>query len=139
MKKPIAFLFAATLASVAILPLAKPAQADTTSTLLLATAAAAIVGAILIDANHQPYYVDNGRHIYVSQNTATYYRAHGHSHNYSHQNYDQHYYDEQQFAQLHGVPQHSNGQAHYNNGNGQVHYDNGQQNDNGQRYEQQGH
>jgi hypothetical protein len=128
MKKPIAFLFAATLASVAILPLAKPAQADTTSTVLLATAAAAIVGAILIDANHQPYYVDNGRHIYVSQNTATYYRAHGHSQNYSHQNYDQHYYDQQQFAQLHSEPQHSNGQAHYNNGNGQVHYDNGQHN-----------
>jgi hypothetical protein len=70
-------MMAATLATVAIIPLPRPAQADTGSTLLIAGAAAAIVGSLLIDSNNQPYYVNNGRHVYVSQDTARYYRSHG--------------------------------------------------------------
>ena len=73
MKKPYAFLLAATIASIATVPAAPPARADTTSTVAIAALAAVIVGAILVDSNNQPYYVNNGRHIYVSQNTATYY------------------------------------------------------------------
>ncbi len=76
MKNPYSMLVGAVLLSIAVLPIARPAQADTTSTAILAAAAAAIVGAILTDTNNQPYYVNNGRHVYVSQNTATYYRAH---------------------------------------------------------------
>jgi hypothetical protein len=102
MKKFVTFLFAATLASVAIVPAARPAQADTTSTVAIAAAAAAIVGAILVDSNHQTYYVNNGRHVYVSQQTATYYRAHG---NYYHGNHGQAYNNNQ----------HYNNQQHYNN------------------------
>jgi hypothetical protein len=70
------FLAAAIAAGLA-LPMARPAQADTASTIAIAGAAAVIVGAILLDSNNQPYYVNNGRHVYVSRETATYYRAHG--------------------------------------------------------------
>jgi hypothetical protein len=59
------------------MPVARPAQADTASTVAIAAAAGAIVGALLTDSNNQPYYVNNGRHVYVSKNTATYYHAHG--------------------------------------------------------------
>jgi hypothetical protein len=79
------FLVAAALGAVAIVPFARPAQADTTSTAALALAAAAIVGTLLVDSNNQQYYVSNGRHIYVGQNTARYYRAHGNRRNGGHQ------------------------------------------------------
>jgi hypothetical protein len=98
MKNPSAFLIAVALATVAIVPAARPAQADTASTVAIIAAASVIVGAILVDSNNQPYYVNNGRHVYVSQNTATYYRANGNSRN-------------------HGQPQHGNGQQN----NGQYH------------------
>jgi hypothetical protein len=78
-KAPVAIIIAASLATAALLPVARPAQADTTSTILLAAAAGAIVGTLLTDSNNQPYYVSNGRHVYVSRNTANYYRAHGNS------------------------------------------------------------
>lgn len=65
------------MAAVALLPAARPAQADTASTLILAAAAGAIVGSLFTDSNNQPYYVNNGRHVYVTKNTANYYRAHG--------------------------------------------------------------
>lgn len=81
MKKPYALFIAATMATVAVIPVARPAQADTTSTILIAAAAGAIIGSLFTDSNNQPYYVNNGRHVYVSQNTASYYRAHGNSHN----------------------------------------------------------
>jgi hypothetical protein len=81
MKKPFAFTIAAVLATATLLPIARPAQADTTSTIILAAAAGAIIGSLFTDTNNQPYYVNNGRHVYVSQNTANYYRAHGNSRN----------------------------------------------------------
>ncbi|MFY9781892.1 MAG: hypothetical protein WAJ85_15455 [Candidatus Baltobacteraceae bacterium] len=54
----------------------QPARADTTSTVLIAAGAAAIVGALLIDANNRPYYVNDNRRYYVTQSEATYYRSH---------------------------------------------------------------
>jgi hypothetical protein len=81
MKNPIAFALAAVLTSAVLLPVARPAQADTTSTIILAAAAGAIIGSLFTDTNNQPYYVSNGRHVYVSQNTANYYRAHGNTRN----------------------------------------------------------
>lgn len=81
MNKPYAIFVAATLATVAIIPIARPAQADTASTAAIVLAAGAIVGALLTDSNNQPYYVNNGRHVYVSRSTATYYRAHGNNRN----------------------------------------------------------
>jgi len=86
---------AATLATVAIIPVPRPAQADTGSTLLIAGAAAAIVGALLVDSNNQPYYVSNGRHVYVSQNTAQYYRSHRNNGNH----YGQSYHGQQSYGQ----------------------------------------
>jgi hypothetical protein len=80
--KPYAVVVAAALAAVAIIPIARPAQADTGSTAAIVAAAGAIVGALLTDSNNQSYYVNNGRHVYVSRNTATYYRAHGNSRNH---------------------------------------------------------
>jgi hypothetical protein len=71
------FFVIAAMTSVAVMPLARPAQADTASTVAIVAAAGAIVGALLTDSNNQSYYVNNGRHVYVSRNTATYYRAHG--------------------------------------------------------------
>ncbi len=83
MKKPSALFFiAAAIATVAVIPMARPAQADTTSTIILAAAAGAIIGSLFTDSNNQPYYVNNGRHVYVSHNTANYYRAHGNSRNH---------------------------------------------------------
>jgi hypothetical protein len=79
-KKPVALVIAAAMAAVVLLPAARPAQADTTSTVLIAAAAAAIVGTLFTDSNNQPYYVNNGQHVYVNKNTANYYRAHGNSH-----------------------------------------------------------
>ena len=81
MKHPFAFALAAVLATATLLPVARPAQADTTSTIILAAAAGAIIGSLFTDTNNQPYYVNNGRHVYVSQNTANYYRAHGNTRN----------------------------------------------------------
>lgn len=54
----------------------RPAQADTTSTVLIAAGAAAIVGALLLDANNRPYYVKNNHRYYVTQSEANYYRSH---------------------------------------------------------------
>jgi hypothetical protein len=90
MNKPHALFIAAAIATVAVVPFASPALADTGSTAAIAAGAAAIVGTLLMDSNNRPYYVNNGRHVYVSQNTATYYRAHGNSHNhYQHGNQQQ--------------------------------------------------
>jgi hypothetical protein len=55
-----------------------PAKADTGSTIAIAAGAAAIVGALLIDSNNRPYYVNSGRRYYVTQNEATYWRGHHH-------------------------------------------------------------
>lgn len=93
MKTSRALVLAAAVATVGVFPFARPAQADTTSTVLIA-AAAAIVGTLLVDSNHQNYYVNNGRHVYVSQNTATYYRSHGNSRNHG-QRGDQMHRDQQ--------------------------------------------
>jgi hypothetical protein len=82
MKTPQALVLAAAVATVAFVPMARPAVADTTSTVILAAAAGAIIGSLFTDANNQPYYVSNGRHVYVSQNTANYYRAHGNQRNH---------------------------------------------------------
>lgn len=114
MKKPYILLMAATLATVAVLPVPRPAQADTASTLLIAGAAAMIVGALLVDSNNQPYYVSNGRHVYVSQSTAQYYHAHGNNGNH---------YGEYQHGQYHG-------QQVYG-------YQNGYQNTSQERYPEQ--
>lgn len=54
----------------------RPVQANTTSTVLIAAGAAAIVGALLMDSNNRPYYVSNNRRYYVTQNEASYYRSH---------------------------------------------------------------
>lgn len=56
--------------------MAAPAKADTASTIAIAGAAAAIVGALLYDGNNHPYYIRNGHRYYVSQQTANYYREH---------------------------------------------------------------
>lgn len=50
------------------------ASADTNTT--IAIAAAAIVGALLIDSNNRPYYVRNNHRYYVSNGVAQYYYAH---------------------------------------------------------------
>lgn len=52
----------------------RPAQADATST-AIAAAAGAIVGALLLDGNNQPYYVNNNRKYYVTQQEANYWRS----------------------------------------------------------------
>jgi hypothetical protein len=57
-------------------PATRPAQADTASTAAIVAGAAAIVGALLIDNNNRPYYVNGGKRYYVTQNEATYWRAH---------------------------------------------------------------
>jgi hypothetical protein len=54
------------------------AKADTTSTLLIAAGAAAIVGALLYDGNNRPYYVRSNHRYYVTQDEAQYYRGHHH-------------------------------------------------------------
>jgi hypothetical protein len=108
MKKPYVFLMAATLATVAMIPVPRPAQADTGSTLLVAGAAAMIVGALLVDSHNQPYYVSGGRHIYVSQNTAVYYRAH-----YNHGNH----YGQYQNTSQQRYAEHDNNNQHHNQDN----------------------
>jgi len=55
---------------------AMPAKADTASTLMIAGAAASIVGALLYDSNNRPYYINNHRRYYVTQQEAGYYRSH---------------------------------------------------------------
>ena len=95
MKKAFTLVIATAIAAVALVPLAQPAQADTTSTVILAAAAAAIVGTLLTDSNNQPYYVNNGRHVYVSQNTANYYRAHGNNRGHGQQGGNQMHRDQQ--------------------------------------------
>jgi hypothetical protein len=57
---------------------AYPAKADTASTAAIVAGAAAIVGALLVDANNRPYYVNNGHRYYVSQAEANYWRGHHH-------------------------------------------------------------
>ena len=90
MKKPVALFITAAVATVAFIPVARPVQADTTSTIILAAAAGAIVGSLFTDTNNQPYYVNNGRHVYVSRNTANYYRAHGNNRSHGPQRDGQH-------------------------------------------------
>ena len=101
MIRPFAFFIAAAIATVAVMPLTRPAQADTASTVAIAAAAGAIVGALLMDSNNQPYYVNNGRHVYVSRSTATYYRAHGNNRGRGQQNNDQQHNDQQRNDQRH--------------------------------------
>lgn len=55
---------------------AAPVKASTASTLLIAGAAASIVGALLYDGNNRPYYIQNNRRYYVTQQEANTYRAH---------------------------------------------------------------
>ena len=116
--KPSALFLAGALAAVVVLPMPRPAQADTGSTIAIAAAAALIVGVIITDSNNQPYYVSDGRHVYVSQDTASYYRSHGNSRNqYSSQqqqwnqqqwNQQQQHGNQQQWNQQHGNQQHGN-------------------------------
>jgi 3-hydroxy-3-methylglutaryl CoA synthase len=54
----------------------QPALADTASTAAIVAGAAAIVGALLIDANNRPYYVNNGRRYYVTQDEANSWKQH---------------------------------------------------------------
>ena len=53
-----------------------PAAADTTSAIV--SAASAIVGALLVDANNRPYYVQESRRYYVTPEVANYWRSHHH-------------------------------------------------------------
>jgi len=99
--KPYALLIAAAMTTVAVLPLARPAQADTASTLLIAAAAGAIVGSLFTDSNNQSYYVNNGRHVYVNQNTANYYRSHGNRHGHGQQRGGQQGNGQQGYGQRH--------------------------------------
>jgi len=70
-------LTVATVSTLSTTALPRPAVADTTSTALLAGAAALIIGSLIYDSNRrQYYYVRNGRHVYVDNNTAAYYRNH---------------------------------------------------------------
>jgi hypothetical protein len=68
-------VIASALLAAVTISLPRAAQADTSSTLAIA-GAAAIVGALLIDGNNHPYYVNNNRRYYVSQDSANYYRSH---------------------------------------------------------------
>ena len=54
----------------------QPAPADTASTAAIIAGATAIVGALLVGANNQPYYVKNNRRYYVTPQEAQYYRTH---------------------------------------------------------------
>ena len=51
------------------------AKADTASTAAIIAGAAAIVGALLYDANNRPYYVRNNHRHYVTQGEAQCYRS----------------------------------------------------------------
>lgn len=59
-----------------MIALPKPASADTGSTIAIAAAAAAIVGAIAYDSQGRPYYMRDRQRFYVSQDTANYWRFH---------------------------------------------------------------
>jgi hypothetical protein len=52
-------------------------RADTTSTAIIA-GAAAIAGALIYDSSNHPYYVQSGRRYYVTDEQAKWYRAHHH-------------------------------------------------------------
>jgi hypothetical protein len=70
-------LAAATIGTLTTTALPRPAVADTTSTALIAGAAAAIIGTLIYDSNkHQYYYTRSNRRVYVNNNTASYYRSH---------------------------------------------------------------
>jgi hypothetical protein len=73
--KPLAL--GAAIAAVLAVSVARPAQADQSSTAIY-VGAAAIVGALLIDGNNHPYYVRDNRRYYVTQGEASYYRSHHH-------------------------------------------------------------
>jgi hypothetical protein len=64
------------LVATTVVSLPRPAQADTATTTAIIAGAAAIVGALLVDGNNQPYYVSNNRKYYVTQNEASYWRSH---------------------------------------------------------------
>ncbi len=73
----------ATLVMPVALAMAVPqaASANATSTAIWAAAAATIIGAILYDSNHRPYWRDSyGRRHYVSQGAAQYYNQHQWNH-----------------------------------------------------------
>lgn len=50
----------------------QPAAADTATTAAIVAGAAAIVGALVYDANNRPYYVRNGHRYYVTPQEAQY-------------------------------------------------------------------
>jgi len=52
----------------------QPANADTETTAAIIAAAGAIVGALIVDSNNHPYYVNNGKRYYVTQNEANYWK-----------------------------------------------------------------
>jgi hypothetical protein len=52
------------------------ARADTATTAAIVAGAAAIVGALLYDANNRPYYIRSGHRYYVTQAEAGYWRGH---------------------------------------------------------------
>jgi hypothetical protein len=54
------------------------ARADAGSTAAIIAGAAAITGALIYDSSNHPYYVQSGHRYYVSQQQATWYRAHHH-------------------------------------------------------------
>jgi hypothetical protein len=90
-----------------------PAKADTTSTVLIAAGAAAIVGALLYDSSSHPYYVRDNQRYYVTHNEALYYRSH-------HRGYERRaYVPEQEYPvarnPYHGNWQNSNQDSHYDN------------------------
>jgi hypothetical protein len=61
----------------ATMSLPRGAQADTSVASIIA-GATAIVGALLMDGNNQPYYINDNRKYYVTQSEASYWRAHHH-------------------------------------------------------------
>jgi len=70
-------LAAAAIGTLTTTALPQPAVADTTSTALIAGAAALIVGTLIYDSNrHQYYYPRGNQRVYVNNNTAAYYRNH---------------------------------------------------------------
>jgi hypothetical protein len=70
-------LAAATIGTLTTTALPRPALADTTSTALIAGAAAAIIGTLIYDSSkHQYYYARGSRRVYVNNSTASYYRNH---------------------------------------------------------------
>jgi hypothetical protein len=71
-------LASAAIGTLATTALPRPAVADTTSTALIAGAAALIVGSLIYDSSkRQYYYTRASRRVYVDNNTASYYQNHG--------------------------------------------------------------